>query len=304
MACATEALVMISVVIPTKDRPLDLIACLRGLSDQDAPHLLSQVIVVDDGSRQPYCEQVSTFARTKNLPLIYSRDSIERGAARARNCAAAKATGTILAFLDDDSIPSTNWLRVIGDRFARQGNAAITGRILPTDSWHILSQARQLRYERRQGSALASSIPVEFFAGGNAAIMRGDFENVGGFDESFVSMHDQELVLRLMSLGRFCFYAHEMVIHHRHYKGLSVALRQSFTSAYYRRRLEQRYRHGKTLSLAQKIESHIMLLRLSRQQFGHSVPGIAAVFTELVHSSGYLWYALKDNLGTTGIAKD
>lgn len=91
-----------SIVVPTYRRPQALRRCLAALSRLDYPRERFEVLVVDDGSDESP-EPIVTEARgTVNARLIQQDHA---GPARARNRGAAEATGTFLAFTDDDCEP-------------------------------------------------------------------------------------------------------------------------------------------------------------------------------------------------------
>lgn len=281
---------MITVIIPTKDRPGDLLACLQGLARQENFELLSRIAVVDDGSRFSYENLALEFAKRNNLPLIWLKETKFPGAASARNQAAKYAIGEIIAFLDDDAVPANDWLKVIANRMSDTLVTAITGRILPLDHERIFSRARQLRYEMRQRQALLLQGPVHFLAGGNSAIRRDAFERLEGFNLAFTSMHDRELVLRMQKEQKYCYYAHDLLIYHRHYKGLGTVLRQSFVSGYYRLQLERHHSQVKPWSLKEQIQTFSKLARAAQEESHQAGPAIVASITELFHTFGYLWY--------------
>lgn len=289
---------MISVIVPTRDRVDDALSCLRALSAQDAGGLISQVIVVDDNSSTAYGSRLRAFARTHALPLLFVANIPGRGTAVARNAGAALATGDILAFLDDDSVPASDWLGVIAARFGDKDTAAITGRLLPSDGERILSRARQLRYEMRQAKALqAPREPVNFLAGGNSAIRRDDFERLGGFDTSYKLMHDREMALRLKKAGRCCFYAHDLLAYHRHSKGTADALRSSLVSAHYKLLLERTNKEEiPAWSLRRQLGSSIQILRFGRAG-EQLLPAFAAVTLEWTHALAYVTFKGLPTLG-------
>ena len=265
-------------------------SCLRALSAQDAGGLLSQVIVVDDNSSTAYGSRLRAFARAHALPLLFVANIPGRGTAVARNAGAALADGDILAFLDDDSVPAPDWLRVIAARLGDENTAAVTGRLLPSDGERLLSRARQLRYEMRQAKALQAPLkPVNFLAGGNSAIRREDFERLGGFDTSYKLMHDREMALRLEKTGRYCFYAHDLLAHHRHSKGMADALRSSLVSARYKLLLEQANKGIAAWSLRQQLGSSIQILRSGRAS-QQMLPAFAAVALEWTHALAYVTF--------------
>ena len=71
---------MISVIIPTRDRCDDLLACLGGIAAQHDRSLITQIIVVDDNSRERYHDRVQAFAASAGIP-VEMYDSPGSGAA-------------------------------------------------------------------------------------------------------------------------------------------------------------------------------------------------------------------------------
>lgn len=281
---------MISIIVPTRNRLNDLTNCLQGLALQDSLSLVSEVIVIDDYSEKPYGETVRTLCTQLELPLIYDSNRLAPGVASARNYGASYVRGDVIAFLDDDAIPASNWLRVISDTFREHSVSAITGRILPLDGEKLFSRSRQLRYELRQRAALTHHGDAHFLTAGNAAIRKSDFDQLGGFDVTFEVMHDRELALRLTSMGKRCIYVHELVIKHRNNKGVIAAYRQSFASAYYRMKLEQLYPEVTPWSVAEQWKTFSVFLKAMLADNSQLLPALVTCTTELVHACGCCWY--------------
>ncbi|MET9713190.1 glycosyltransferase family A protein [Nocardiopsis alba] len=92
---------MISVIIPTHDRPGPLQRCLRGLRRQDLPMDEIEVVIVNDGGVSPRTV-VDGWKGELTINLIESRE--RRGVSAARNIAIDAAQGEYVAFLDDDDV--------------------------------------------------------------------------------------------------------------------------------------------------------------------------------------------------------
>jgi len=93
----------VSVVIPTYARPRDLEVCLEALARQTAAPL--EVIVVDDGSPEPYAPQLA-----ERFAFVRALRQEQEGPARARYRGAQAARGEIIALCDDDVVPPPDWL--------------------------------------------------------------------------------------------------------------------------------------------------------------------------------------------------
>lgn len=98
----------VSVLIPTRNRPLILAKCLNSLRSQKT--CINQVVVVDNGLEKTAEKIVSGFG--KDFEIDYFREE-KQGEAFARNKALKLAKGEILVFIDDDCVADKNWLKNI-----------------------------------------------------------------------------------------------------------------------------------------------------------------------------------------------
>lgn len=90
---------LVSVYIPTKNRPEQLRRALASIASQDYKNI--QVVVCDDGSTQPMDEIREEFSG-KFTELIWIRNDASKGACAARNLAISFASGEYVTGLDDD----------------------------------------------------------------------------------------------------------------------------------------------------------------------------------------------------------
>lgn len=176
-----------SVVIPTYRRPEDLSRCLDALSHQDYP--VFDVIVVDNSPGDPATREVA-----ERWGARYVRES-KPGLCRARNRGALVSSSEIIAYLDDDSVPETGWLRALAEEFEDKSVMAVGGKTMPvtmqTDAERIFSQVRGGAYNRPSPLIVDKSSPFWFEicgfggigAGCNMAVRRSAFEVWSGFHE-------------------------------------------------------------------------------------------------------------------------
>ena len=104
----------VSVVVPTFKRPTLLARCLEALLAQDFAPIEYEVIIVDDAvSDQTRCqvEQYAKRAEMEGHTIRYFAATNSHGPAAARNIGLYAAYGEIIAFTDDDCIPSPGWLK-------------------------------------------------------------------------------------------------------------------------------------------------------------------------------------------------
>ncbi len=105
----------ISVVIPTFRRNKLLKKLITALLNQKQS--ISEIIVVDNSPEQ------TALALIKNIkkisPIIIYRYNPSGGVPKARNIGLKIAKSEIVAFLDDDCIPSADWVKQIVDSFSK-----------------------------------------------------------------------------------------------------------------------------------------------------------------------------------------
>jgi glycosyltransferase involved in cell wall biosynthesis len=108
--------------ICTHDRPLLLERCLRRLQDVDYPDF--SVVVVDSAPKSPEPKLLAARygARYELSPL--------KGLSRARNVGTRATQADIIAYLDDDMIPHSAWLRSLIKGFSDRDVVAVTGPML------------------------------------------------------------------------------------------------------------------------------------------------------------------------------
>jgi glycosyltransferase involved in cell wall biosynthesis len=92
---------MISIIIPTYNRPLELIKCLNSLLEQIYTNW--ECIVVDDGSSIQRLEEIENFINNKDSIFLYKRPENKlKGPSSCRNFGILKAKGNFIQFFDDD----------------------------------------------------------------------------------------------------------------------------------------------------------------------------------------------------------
>jgi len=188
----------VSVIIPTHNRS-DKLA--RALSSIGPVH---EVIVFDDGSRSD--EAASTAELVGQIPgATLIRQDQARGAPRARNLAASRASGDILAFLDSDDWWTPQRLVAHQRALAVNGQVLSFNRTRLTDRKTGRPSSRVLDNQAPMGLNPRLAIASVNFIGGcsSVCVKRAAFESVGGFDPEMPSCQDWDLWLRLSEVGQF-----------------------------------------------------------------------------------------------------
>jgi glycosyltransferase involved in cell wall biosynthesis len=93
----------LTIVIPTRNRPVDLAKMLRSLSSADKAAMIFEILVVDNNSDEPLAKENQAVVNSVELPSRYLQESAP-GQSAALNTGIALARGEIVAFLDDDIV--------------------------------------------------------------------------------------------------------------------------------------------------------------------------------------------------------
>ncbi|MBO0685533.1 MAG: mycofactocin biosynthesis glycosyltransferase MftF, partial [Candidatus Dormibacteraeota bacterium] len=200
----------VSVVIPVKDRPEQLAACLRSLRRLSYPPDRLEVIVADDGSAAP-------VPAPPGVRVLRSERSA--GPAAARNLGARGAGGELLAFLDSDCAAAPDWLQELVPEFADPEVAAAGGRVLAAREWTWLERYEAARSSLDLGPRYAQvrpRHPVSYLVTANLVVRRAEFERLGGFDAELQGGEDVDLVWRLVAAGRRVVYQPRGQVRHRY----------------------------------------------------------------------------------------
>jgi glycosyltransferase involved in cell wall biosynthesis len=188
----------LSVVVPTRDRPQLLEACLASLQATVGPD--DEIVVVDSASRSPAVERV-----TRDHAVRYLRCP-RPGTSRARNLGWRAASHDLVAFVDDDVRVLPGWAAAMRSAFADPHVAFATGRILlpPGTEWTDVPVAT---VEDPNPSILDTGTGGVLGHGANAAARRSALDAVGGFDErmgpgaDLRAAEDNDLWDRLLAAG-------------------------------------------------------------------------------------------------------
>jgi GT2 family glycosyltransferase len=201
------AALAVSVVVPTCGR-LDLLdRCLDALTRQTLPGPNYEVIIVDDEPSHNTLHLVAGWrARTvdRGPRLVYVSNAGPHGPAAARNRGWRTAQSPIIAFTDDDTVPSPAWLASGLAAFA-DGVDALCGRIemplpaMPTD------------YQRD-----ARLLETAEFVTANCFCRKDVLARLEGFDERFTCpwREDSDLHFRLLEMNARIVHAPEALVVH------------------------------------------------------------------------------------------
>jgi GT2 family glycosyltransferase len=189
----------LSVIVPTCNRNILLRKCLDNLvSDfQTIDSSKYEIIVSDDSKVNDEIEILK-----EEYPFIHFIDGPKKGPAANRNFGSKHAKGEWLIFIDDDCMPDKELLINYYKEIIKGNYKGIEG--------YINADRPQERFDEQSPLNLTGGC----FWSCNIAVDKEIFNNLGGFDESFIFwMEDIEFSQRLKSVTKTTFLESAKVVH-------------------------------------------------------------------------------------------
>lgn len=189
---------LVSVVIPTYNRSLEIARCLSSLVSQTFREF--EVLVCDDGSTDNTQEVVNTFAGSLNIKYFWLTNF--GGPARPRNVGIQNANGKYIAFLDSD-----DWWTP--EKLEKSVEALESGADLVYHDLHLSKNTKdnlKIRISRRiHCRKLLSPVFDDLLFNGNpiccssVVVNKDIIKKVGGFseDKNLIAAEDYDAWLRL-----------------------------------------------------------------------------------------------------------
>jgi GT2 family glycosyltransferase len=196
----------ISVVVPTCRRPELLEGCLGALANQDYDPRACEVVIADDAGDEATRCLVQQYSAV-GLPARYVCVGPRHGPAAARTAGWRAARGMLVAFTDDDCLPSAEWLRA-GCAAFTDDTAAVAGQLsMPLPQ----AQRRPTDYERK-----TALLATAGFVTANCFVRRAVLEELDGFDERYelAWREDSDLLARILARGGVVAQAPDAVVLH------------------------------------------------------------------------------------------
>lgn len=233
----------VSVIVATRQRPEMLARCLDALRGLTYPNL--EIIVVDNDPVDSAAEELVAARYQDRVHYTLER---RRGLASAHNRGLALATGSILAFTDDDVLVDPDWAAALVEAFRSHPAAGcVTGLILPVQ----LETRPQAMLERRGGFAKGFRLtehcasapgthPLFPFtagrlgSGANMAFTADALRAMGGFDPALgAGTHarggdDLLAFFRTAASGRSIVYQPDALVWHRHRRDREALAKQAY----------------------------------------------------------------------------
>ncbi|MGB1109078.1 MAG: glycosyltransferase [Gammaproteobacteria bacterium] len=201
---------LLSVIIPSCNRPVALRNCLAALARQTLAWERFEVLIIDDGSEPPV-----NIGPDFDLPVSVHRQR-NQGPGAARNSGADLAQGEFLVFTDDDCLPEPEWLQTYATAINSGSTAMLGGHtfnMLTANPYAATSQLIQDIVYRHYNAAPKNA---RFFASNNLLVHRQTFLDMGGFDPAFRTSEDRDLCDRWRHAGLAMEYVPGARVGHAH----------------------------------------------------------------------------------------
>lgn len=228
MAAAQDPLPLVSVVVPTRNGAKRLPTLLSRLESQTLNRRLFEVIVVDDASTD---ETPAVVRKSPVCTLVSPGAAL--GVPRASNLGVRQSQGHLLAFTDDDVVPSLDWLeRGVAALEAQPDHVMLAGHVeltisSPPTLGELLDLGRsyldQEHYAKAAGMAATA----------NMWIRRSLFERAGGFTVNLKAQsHDTDFGGRVRAVGGKVLYASDVRVSHPSRRTLREVARKEYRLAF------------------------------------------------------------------------
>ena len=226
----------VSIIIPAYNAEETIEKCLTALRRQTTPLDSYEIIVVDDGSTDSTCAQVT---KIKNIRLFKQENA---GPSAARNLGVNQALGEIVLFTDDDCEPVEDWIdRMLGP-FQEEDIVGVKGTYL-TRQKELVPRFVQLEFEDKY-DRMSKDKFVDFIDTYSAGYRRSILIANNGFDTTFpvASTEDQELSFRLAQQGfKMVFEPRAKVYHLHHPRDIKEYWQKKFNIGYWKVVVHQRH---------------------------------------------------------------
>jgi len=204
---------LVSIIVAVKDEENVLKRLFDALLRLDYPKERSEIIVVEDGSKDRTFEICQKYADQHSDRIKLFHRNVSDGKSSALNYALKKAHGEILALFDADCVPNSDVLSRAVECFEDPKTAAVQGGASSINANENML-TRLISYEEAVGFrtyALGRNVLNLFvYLVGSCCFLRKDVvEKLGGWDEKSLC-EDLEISVRLTKEGYLIKYVPEI----------------------------------------------------------------------------------------------
>lgn len=248
----------VGIVIPTRDNPEDLDACLTSIFERST-HPNFEVVIVDNGSKQPRTlELFDSWRKREPERLRLTRTDAPFNFSQLNNDAVERIDAELLLFLNDDTeVVTADWIEAMEEQATRSRVGAVGARLLYPDGTvqhagivigirGVAGHAHRFWPADAPGyhGALQTVTNYEAVTAACMMMRRDVFESVGRFDPELANeFNDIDLCLRVRKSGYRIVYLPHVVLYHAesNSRGFPNTIRKTARQIRERRLMERRW---------------------------------------------------------------
>ncbi len=218
---AAHAKFFVSVIIPVLDDAERLRTCLEALAQQTWPHARFEVLVIDNGSRQP------PEAIVAGYPFARLLREGRPGSYAARNTGLDAVTGNVVAFTDSDCVPEPNWLEEGVRAVEKHGPFVVVGGRVVLFTPHRGRPSWAEEFELAVGFSQQTYVQERHYSvTANLFTTPHTLRRVGPFNAQLKSSGDKEWGQRAHAAGVELVYEENAVVRHPARSSLALLLKK------------------------------------------------------------------------------
>ena len=215
----------VSIVIPLFNRVGLTESCWDSIVQHTAQALCWEAVFVDNASTDGTPEFLADLSRKHPRQVTAIRNDENIGFARACNQGALAARGSVIVFLNNDTLVHPGWLPPLVEELdERQGTGVVGGRLLYPDgsiqhAGVVIGRSRipyHCSLKATQDDPMVTlRRTFRIVTGACMTVRKDEFVSMGMFDEAYLNGHeDVDLCLRYCEAGRKVVYRPECVVTH------------------------------------------------------------------------------------------
>lgn len=189
---------LISVIVTARNEERNISHLLDSLVNQEQP---LEIIIVDAKSTDSTQEKIREYMSTYNFIHLFVKPGT-RG--RSRNFGVEQSKGEAVAFIDADCIANPFWI-------GRIRAALGTGEVVAGKTINIGYQPFE---DLERVELIYKGFDITF-PSCNLAYKKELYDQIGGFDDWFLTAEDIDLNLRAVEAGAGISYEEEAVVYHK-----------------------------------------------------------------------------------------
>ncbi|QDU58478.1 putative glycosyltransferase EpsJ [Aeoliella mucimassa] len=278
MSNELDNLPLISVIIPVYENARDLEICLSTLAAQTIPPSNFEVIVVDNGSKDPPKSLVA------NYPFARFGSETKPGSYAARNTGLQLARASLLAFTDSDCQPHPTWLEKGIDALRDADKVdVVAGRIdvsAKDERKPTLAELYDMatRFDQKDRVARENGVVTA-----NMLTRRDVFDRAGPFDDSLMSGADGLWSQHAADVGFKVVYVDDVPVTHPARASIAQICQQN-----------SRFAHGRfDIVTSERKRSPLFWLRIAIRKILPRFQGTGKMYQRLRKRGYGFWSWIK-----------